>query len=328
VRGHDLILVDLNDGRAAAQPVRVVVDNWHAGDRTRASGSVIETVHVNAESAWAELNRKVLVDGAALGLRDPLLGRAWGLWVQAPGAAADGSTLHCPAAAHQTIRIAATCGTLDQARSTGLALVNTGDLAPWIAAHTAWWRAFWLRSHVRLTSTDGSGEYEERLWIQSIYTIACGSGGPLPLRFNGGGWLLDQDRRDWDWGYWFQNMRLIYWPLPAAGHPEFMRDFFRMYLDNRDFVRAQTRNIFAMPGLSYKETQTFWGQDTGTDLSDPKARHKLIHLYFSGNLEVCQLMEWYVLASGDETFLRDDLFPFLTEVMACLLYTSDAADDM
>ena len=324
LRGHDLVLVEIDDQRTTPVPIRVVLDNWHAGDVTTAGTDGIETVHVERSSAFAALNRRVGVDAAGLGMADPLLGRAWGLWLHAPGATAAGTELTLPPARRHRLRIAgpgvvpsAGIDSASALRQAGRALAYASDgvLDDWLVEHAAWWQDFWSRSHIRLVDGSGDAAYEERLWVQSMYGLACGLGGPLPVRHNGGGFLLDRDQRCWDYGYWLQNTREIYWPLPASGHAELMRGLFDMYLAARPFVRAQTQAVHGVAGLCYPETQTFWGMDQSVNLPE-QWRNEVTDRVFSGNLELCLLMEWYVRASGDDTFLRQSLYPVLVEVIA------------
>lgn len=300
LRGHDVLVLDIDDRRPQSTSFAVTLENWHADDETTPT----ETIHVNRTSDYEAMNRKVGIEPGQVPGADPLLGRAWGLFL-------DGRQ-------PQRILIATACSTAgaEVVRKTGrelLALARTQAEA-WLAEHARWWQEYWSRSGLSLSSATGDAEYEERLWYVALYTIACGSGGRYPLRFNGGPFLLDQDTRGWDGGYWFQNMREVFWPLVASGHWEFMRDFFQIYFDAQDFVRAQTRNLFKLDALCYRETQTFWGMDVGTDLSAQKF-NPVTDRYFSGNTECCLLMDWYCRASGDETFLRQKFYPFLREIL-------------
>ena len=67
------------------------------------------------------------------------------------------------------------------------------------------------------------------------YMLACAGRGAYPIKFNGslftvdtygrpgpaGG--LDADFRRWGGPYWFQNTRLAYWPMLAAGDLDLMK---------------------------------------------------------------------------------------------------------
>lgn len=329
LHGVDLLVVEIEDHRAAPSGFVITMENWHSGETVEPrEGGCLETWHVNRTSSFSEMNARVGVDAAEVGLEDPLLGRTWGLALHAPdGVAGEGKALRLPAGAVHQIRIATGCAAPEKndkgeesVKAGARRLLDASDeqIRIWRTAHRQFWRDFWSKSALSLHSGTGDAEYEERLWYVTLYTLAIGRGGDYPIRCFGGNFLLDQDNRDWDGGYWFQNMREVYWPLLASGHWEHMRSFFRMYFQAEKFVRAQTRSIFQIDGLCYRETQTFWGLDVNTDLP-AKTITPVTHYYFSSNLECCLLMEWYYQASGDGRFLREEFYPFLKGVLAFYL---------
>src|SRR5207244_3690387 len=64
----------------------------------------------------------------------------------------------------------------------------------------------------------------------------CAGRGAYPIKFNGsifntGADGDGADYRTWGSPYWFQNSRLIYWPMLAAGDFEMMQPFFKMFRD-------------------------------------------------------------------------------------------------
>ena len=149
----------------------------------------------------------------------------------------------------------------------------------------------------------------------------------IPREFNGGLFLLDKDLRGWDYcGYVFQNMRELYWPLLATGHWEWMREFFRMYLDSARYTRALTRSLFGIDAVSFREAQSFWGWTPDADM-DRNWFEQSHHFSFDNNLELCLLMDWYYQASGDEAFLREQAYPLMKEMIAFYLaYAKKEAD--
>ncbi|MEI6424416.1 MAG: DUF5703 domain-containing protein, partial [Lentisphaerota bacterium] len=309
LRGRNLLVVDISDGRLTTGGWTVSIENWHPGDilETYAPDS-IETLHVNRKSVYADKNRKVGLDTEKFGLLDPLLRRAWGLWVSASGAEAKGGTLSLPPSGSHRILVATACeppsDVIDselvvKKRGRNLVKTQSDTLESWFAEHRQWWRAFWEKSFITLRSGSGEAEYEERLWYVNLYAMACGMGGKYPLRFNGGSFLLEKDQRTWDSGYWGQNMRLVYFPMLAAGHLDFVREYIDWYLDNLPFVAAQTKSLFGIDGLAWPETQSFWGGGGQGGLD----------CHFTNNLEICLLMDLYYEASGDEGFLREHFYP-------------------
>lgn len=316
LREKDAIVVDIDDKRRKRE-FTITIENWHDGDETTAT----ETIHVNRSSSFEEMNRRVKVDASKIGLSDPLLGRAWGLFV-------DHSKPHRIVIATACWAPEAGVDAAEEVRKTGRSFLQHAcrSAGAWLKEHQRWWREFWDKSHIALESGTGDAEYEERLWYVNLYYLACAHGGTYPARFNGATFLLDKDSRDWDYGYWFQNMRELYWPLLATGHWEWMRGFFQMYFDALPFVKAQTRSIFGIDAPSFRETQTFWGCSPDTNLVDQKFNAG-VHNNFSNNLEVCLLMDWYCRASGEERFLSNDFYPFLRQIVSFFQQYAKKGDD-
>ena len=324
LRGRDVVSLEIEDDRSSPGSWSLAIENWHEGEAvTRVDDSLLETTHVNLSSCFAEHNQAVGVNASVLGLSDPLLGRAWGLWVYGPASArSDGAGIMTLPPAHcQRALVATACDApvsgkdvqdIVSARGRALARTPADTLEAWHIDHRQWWQRFWESSFIRLQSLSGEAEYEERLWYANLYALACGMGGPYPMRFNGGPFLLEKDCRTWDHGYWGQNMRLVYFPMLAAGHCDFVREYIDWYLGNSDFVRDQTKSLFGVDGLAWRETQSFWGADTASSLAEPNG---MMHHHFTNNLEFCLLMELYYRATGDEVFLREQFFPALRGVL-------------
>lgn len=114
-----------------------------------------------------------------------------------------------------------------------------------------WWSAFWAPAWLDIHGPDA--DYLARLWYTTLYSYACVGEGPVPPKFNGGPGLVFKDARSWGDGYWWQNQREIsFWPMAAAGHPEFTRRsilFFNYAFDrSRDAAKR-----FNLPGLLFGE---------------------------------------------------------------------------
>jgi len=100
------------------------------------------------------------------------------------------------------------------------------------------------------------------------YVNACAGRGDCPIKFNGSIFTVDgrrgkmaytADYRAWGGPYWFQNTRLIYWPMIAAGDFDLMEPFFRMYVSTLALARARTPIYFGHEGAFFPETMYFWG---------------------------------------------------------------------
>ncbi|MFH1970155.1 MAG: DUF5703 domain-containing protein, partial [Verrucomicrobiota bacterium] len=342
IRGKDLVLLDISDKRSDPKPFTITLENWHTGDETSANDSLLRTVHINRDSVFNDYNRRVgLEPEDTKDIQDPLLGRAWGAFVKALGAQAAGNnSLELKANARQRILIAlpgcapaSGVDTLADVEKQGKAWVEIPEakLKSWLNEHEVYWKDFWSKSFIDLESGTGDAEYEERLWYVTQYSIACAAGGGMPPRFNGAHYLLNKDERSWDPEYVFQNMREVYWPLFAAGRWQFITEFFDLYFKTSDFVRRQTKKLFGLDGLIFREGFTIWGACVGINLreqDEKKRKNIFVSNYFSGNLELCLLMEWYYLASGDGKFLKEIFYPLLREILAAYRqYARKGADN-
>ena len=106
-------------------------------------------------------------------------------------------------------------------------------------AHNAVWHDFWERSWLFI---DGN-EILNRGYVLQRFMNACSGRGMSPIKFNGSIFTVeampgappdtpsgDPDWRQWGGNYWFQNTRLAYWPMLAAGDFDLLEPWFRMYV--------------------------------------------------------------------------------------------------
>ncbi len=163
--------------------------------------------------------------------------------------------------------------------------------------------------------------------------IAASSGrGAYPIKFNGsiftvdaqvGKKRFDADYRRWGGPYWFQNTRLAYWPMLAAGDFDSMLPLFRMYRDMLPLCRERTQIYFRHPGAFFPETLYFWGCYANTNYGWRRegkppswVANTYIRHYYSGGLELVALMLDYYAFTEDRSFAREFLLPVAKEVLA------------
>jgi len=101
-------------------------------------------------------------------------------------------------------------------------------------------------------------------WANQRYVTGCAGRGVLPIRFNGSLFTAthngNPDFRLWGSGYWWQNTRLPYYPMFAAGDLEMTEPLFKMYLDNQlEFNRRRTRKYLNHGGAFAPECVMPWG---------------------------------------------------------------------
>lgn len=176
----------------------------------------------------------------------------------------------------------------------------------------------------------------EHLIVSQSYALqrfinACGGRGAYPIKFNGSIFTVDTDKRfDPDyraWGgmYWFQNTRLPYWSMPAAGDYDLMQPLFRMYRDALDLATYRTAKYFRHGGAYFPETMYFWGAYHNGGMGYGWNRegkglfpgdNEYIRYYWTGGLELVTLMLDAYAHTGDARLLRETLLPIADAVVA------------
>jgi hypothetical protein len=217
--------------------------------------------------------------------------------------------------------------------------------------HSDWWAAFWQRSWMHVETPQearaasrpaGSATApadDERIvdaynsppaspaqgYALQRFINACAGRGAFPIKFNGslftvdareGQRTFDADYRRWGPCYWFQNTRLPYWSMLAAGDFDMMLPLFRMYRAAQPLAEARTRLYFSHDGASFPETIFFWGayqnEIYGWDRPGKPVSHvdnTYIRYYWSGALELTLMMLDHYLYTGDAAFARETLLP-------------------
>ncbi len=160
---------------------------------------------------------------------------------------------------------------------------------------------------------------------------ACAGRGAYPIKFNGSIFTVDArqpketadaDYRRWGGCYWFQNTRLVYWPMLASGDYEMIHPLFRMFCDALPLAKARTRLYFEHDGAFFPETMTFWGtyanSNYGWDRKGKPISHcdnTYIRRYWSGQLELTAIMLDYYAYTQDASFAKTTLLPFAEAVI-------------
>ncbi|GAB2581816.1 fascin domain-containing protein [Kribbella endophytica] len=135
------------------------------------------------------------------------------------------------------------------------------------SAHLQWWHDYWQKAGlIKISSTDGTGDYVENLRTIYLYSAAAQSRGVLPGSQAGVADLFtfSQDKRDWyPSGYWFWNLRMQVAANLSAGLPALNDPMFRLYKDNLDAIASWTsQRMPGRQGLCVPETMRFNGNGT------------------------------------------------------------------
>jgi hypothetical protein len=127
------------------------------------------------------------------------------------------------------------------------------------AESRSWWRAFWERGFVHLTSEDGAADYVERHYTYYLYLMASTSRGAFPPKFNGMLWNTGGDLRTWGAQHWFANLSCYYEALPAANRLDLMDPMYRMYFGMYETAATAARQQWDSEGIFIPETTYFDG---------------------------------------------------------------------
>lgn len=304
-----------------------------------AGADSVRWCHRNLASCWAAtLEHQDMAPWISAG-HDPLVNRTFGAMLHCAGAVPDGNAAlntvvprkHMVFSVHVLTARTATMDEWVQAvekqakRSDGPALEDA------YAGHLAWWRQFWQRSWLHVSGTP-EAEVVSRGYALQRFMNACAGRGAFPIKFNGSiftvdarekGEAFDADYRRWGGGYWFQNTRLIYWPMIMSGDFDLIEPWYRMYLDALPFAMARAKACFGMDQAAmFPETMTFWGAFLNSnygyargDLPPGITENVYIRRYWQGMIELIAVMLDVHAATGDPAFLREKLLklapPFL-----------------
>jgi hypothetical protein len=122
-----------------------------------------------------------------------------------------------------------------------------------------WWRDFWRRSFVHLTSSDGEADFVEQNYTYFLYLMAASSRGKFPPKFSGMIWNTGGDFRSWGSQHWFANLSCYYEALPATNRWELMDPMFDMYSGMYEACSAAARQQWGSQGMYIPETVYFDG---------------------------------------------------------------------
>ncbi|MFM8221369.1 MAG: glycosyl hydrolase family 95 catalytic domain-containing protein, partial [Planctomycetaceae bacterium] len=125
--------------------------------------------------------------------------------------------------------------------------------------HRQWWRDFWSRTHVDLSSDDGQAQRAQRWRDLHLYHMASSSRGELPPKWNGSLFVTTGDKRDWGSQYWVWTTEMLYFPLLAADAIDLADPFFNMYVRQLPHCEHAARQRWGIPGAYFPETTAFDG---------------------------------------------------------------------
>ena len=288
-------------------------------DETAARGSDTLLVwHANQSHATDPVETNLKLQGLGDALRHippPLHGRVFGMAMVGRGFVATGPrTLSFAAASQHQLDLHAltlpAASTEDwQAAMCRQVDGDAFDVVSSAVAHAVAWQTFWERSTLVITSSaDEDNAFNvARGYVLQRYMNACQGRSAQPIKFNGGlfsvGRPWDPDFRRWGGpGFWFQNLRLVYWPMLADGDFDLMRPWIKMYRDCLPLQQHRTKTYYGHDGAHYPETMTFWGAEVSGHYGwtpfeqrvAPEAECAYLTYYWSGGIELTLMLAEYV----------------------------------
>ncbi|MDR0395102.1 MAG: DUF5703 domain-containing protein, partial [Tannerella sp.] len=277
--------------------------------------------------------------------QDPLLHRTFGVIVRAEqGKKTGDKTLQSLAGTTHRFEIAVhakhPATAQEWLRETEQILADAQKLSPQkrFDEHAKWWDDFCNRSWIHLsqpdagtTAPDSSDAFVlSRAYLLQRYVSACAGRGTLAIKFNGSiftvpepGQQGDADYRRWGPGYWWQNTRLPYLSMPAAGDFDMMLPLFNQYFEMLPLCANRVKKYFGHGGAYYPECIYFWGDvfletygweswKERTDKLQKSGYHK--YEWVSGLELACMMLEYYEYTE-DAVFLNTKTIPLTLEVL-------------
>ena len=209
------------------------------------------------------------------------------------------------------------------------------------SAHVKWWQSFWQRSWIDVTPSAETGQNNsnEAFAVSQAYTLqrwvqACAGRGAYPIKFNGSLFTVDAVDAFWKfpegqyagpdymrWGgpYWFQNTRLIYWPMLASGDYDQMAPLFAMYRNMLPLLKERARRYFGHDGVHFSETTEIWGLNRDVCFGKDNPGFYPTSTYMKYNwdcgLELSTMLLAYYQHTQDQAFVGETLLPIADQVV-------------
>jgi hypothetical protein len=313
--------------------------------------------HRNENSfAFEETLRIQSLESIRETLQDPLLHRTFGGWITGTGfESTDDRTLVTPQPVKEFhLRVASPCEQTPTAAAwmkSAESIANGAEDGPAALARTsASWQKFWKRSYVntgsgpvtRIGVPENAHPVRTGVDSQSSMTVgkahtlqrymqACAGRSIYPIKFNGSiftvepkpmGINANPDWRRWGDCHWWQNVRMPYHAMQAAGDFDLMMPLFDTFERIRPYAEARTKLYFKAEGCFFTETMTIWGAypncDYGWDRTG-KQPGEMVNMYvrhvWNQGLELTGLMLDYYDHTEDQAFLKGRLLPMATSVL-------------
>lgn len=290
--------------------------------------------HHNRHSTWPETLKLQGLESLLSKMADPILDRIFGGTITGRGMIADeaGAIKSSEPRKQQDISI-------------HILTMHPAEPAEWLAAldvdvnkdgtigfddartaHRQWWHDFWDRSWIRVGGPPDAIPTSRGYALQR-YLVACGGRGNAAIKFNGSIFTLpwqkdDPDFRRWGPANWFQNTRLLYWPLIAAGDCDMMEPFFKTYRDALSLAGERTELYYGHEGAFFPESMYLGGTYSNRSYGWKREGREpgvvataSICYYWQGGLELSAMMLACYANTQDRQFVENTLLPLVSAVI-------------
>ena len=188
-------------------------------------------------------------------------------------------------------------------------------------------------------SATAKSDLNEAFEVSQAYTLqrwvqACAGRGAYPIKFNGSLFAVDgvdafwkfpegqyagPDYMRWGGPYWFQNTRLIYWPMLASGDYEQMAPLFALYRNMLPLLKERARRYFGHDGVHFSETTQIWGlnRDVCFGKDNPTFYPTTGYMKYNWDcgLELSTMLLAYYQHTQDQAFVGETLLPIADQVV-------------
>lgn len=128
------------------------------------------------------------------------------------------------------------------------------------------------------------------------------------------------DFREWGSAFWFQNIRMAYYPNLQDNDADLLVGLFKHYVAQLDVQRARCKAWFGHAGIFFAETSYFWGSYTPQDYGCGRVKQKdvanpYIWHHIEGGIELAQLMVRHWHYTMDMDVLEHYTIPWTDEVL-------------
>jgi len=182
-----------------------------------------------------------------------------------------------------------------------------------VAAHRAWWHAYYPLSFVTLPDA----RWESFYWIQ-MYKLACATRPGRTMMDTSGPWNVSTP---WPYITWDLNVQLCYWPVVTSNRGDLGKSLIETLSRNR---QALADNVLPE---EWRADSSYLPVTTAQDLIGPRDGDMR---YFKcvGDLPWALHDAWLMFrASMDDGLLRDDIYPLLRRSVNLYLHMLEEGAD-